>query len=345
VGSLETEAVSNSFDWWKKHVPELQSGRVVPDVYYPLVDGTFQIKDEAGVAVDLADYPRKLKDGHICEWMRIDGNPILSKQVTISVLAAYQEMSAVSDGFPFSQVKNKLLTAKLTLTNGVTGTYSATASGAEAEEIPTGLAQSIYESLATLQYDGQVTLVEAEVSSAVGMANTLNLTGGRTEWATMAAQINSIKREYGTGRTTITLGPARPLSASDLTRLFLINRGRRVWSDPGTQARGAVSGGGKVTLAKNLPKENTAAGLPMHQLFSVAAPPATGAAMIRLKAYDEPEISMRKYDASTGAPVDGTGGISVTLTACGARVLTVREVPICIDNTLKHMLVIGTEPY
>ena len=94
------------------------------------------------------------------------------------------------------------------------------------------------------------------------MGNSLNLSGGRAEWATMNAQIQSITKDFGTGRTTVTIGPARFLSAGDLTQLFLVNRMRRVYENPMTRASGmSPASGNTVGLGKNSARENTGTGL------------------------------------------------------------------------------------
>ncbi len=88
------------------------------------------------------------------------------------------------------------------------------------------------------------------------VANVLNLTGGRTDWTTMNAIIQSVRRKWGNGKTEITIGPARHLSAADLTQLFLINRLRRVWVNPSAQATAEPRPMGMWRLAP-MPRKKT----------------------------------------------------------------------------------------
>ena len=159
------------------------------------------------------------------------------------------------------------ISARMAL-NSTSATYSANSSAVAGDAVPEGLAQKIYTSLATLQYEGDVSLVEAEISGGVMMGNTLNLTGGLEEWETMNAQIQGITKDFGSGRTVVKLGPTRFLQAGDLTQLFLINRFRRVYQNPATRVSGKSSAGGQsVGLGKNTAKENSNAGLALRELM------------------------------------------------------------------------------
>jgi hypothetical protein len=264
TGSLTCSAVANTLTWWKKYIPELQSSKVAS-----FSVGAMTIKDESGTAVSLATYPNVLDDGNIAPWMKLTGGAAVNGvKVTITAIASYDQNDA--NGQPVMKFVAKELQARVTLTNGITGAYSTTASAVEAEAIPTGLAEAIYNSLATLQYEGTVQIVEQECSGSVGMGNVLNLTGGRAEWETMNALVQGVSRKYGTGQTRITIGPAKHLSAGELTQLFLINRNRRVWTNPALQGSPQLSNGA-VALADKTTKENTMMGLEEKSLLVVSA--------------------------------------------------------------------------
>jgi hypothetical protein len=152
--------------------------------------------------------------------------------------------------------------------------------------------------LNTLQYEGTLSFVQGEISGMPTVANVLNLTGGRTEWTTMKALIQTVRRKWGTGRTEITIGPARHLTAADLTQLFLINRLRRVYMNPATQATAQLSTNGTVALGANVTKENTNSGLDESNLLVLAAAlTGSDAAMVRHDAGGQ-SIVIGKFDSS-----------------------------------------------
>jgi hypothetical protein len=96
-----------------------------------------------------------------------------------------------------------------------------------AEPTPTGLAAAILSSLVNLQYQGAVTLTESEAGGVSHINKKLNILGGRTEWASMAAQIYSATYSLDSGITQINFGPAKHLGATDLFQLFRNVRNRQ----------------------------------------------------------------------------------------------------------------------
>ena len=65
--------------------------------------------------------------------------------------------------------------------------------------MPDGLAAAIQAATGMLQYDGTLELTEPECSGAAAPGQLLNLSGGRTEWATMAAQIQRVEEQIDRG--------------------------------------------------------------------------------------------------------------------------------------------------
>jgi len=221
--------VSEVRAWWASVKPELLSTKIRYIGFYDT-----EVLDENGDPVNLSNFPNMLVDGsQIQSWMRVGGDPVEGIRVTVTAKLTYDEYDEeASGGDPemadngtlIKQVTNQQLSWSGTLTNATTGWYRAiTAVG---EEIPTGLAQKLWETLSVLQYQGSVDLVESEVSRLIGPNNTLNLTGGRTEWATMAAQVQSVREADGLGLTSVTFGPPNHLNSGDLAALWRFNRAR-----------------------------------------------------------------------------------------------------------------------
>jgi hypothetical protein len=112
-----------------------------------------------------------------------------------------------------------------TLTNAVTSTYTSLTGYTQGEPTPVGLAQYLYESLVSTQYEGSYTLVGQEVSY-VQLGIVINLAGGRGEWATMNALVQQIQYDLDNGRVTISFGPCTHLTLQDLMELIRCNRTR-----------------------------------------------------------------------------------------------------------------------
>jgi hypothetical protein len=102
--------------------------------------------------------------------------------------------------------------------------YTAVGGTGTVEEIPSGLATALRAGLKELQYEGRFTRVAAECAPEIRPGDLLNLTGGRTEWATMKAQIQAVTHDLAAGTTELTFGPAAHLGAADWLELMRANR-------------------------------------------------------------------------------------------------------------------------
>jgi hypothetical protein len=90
--------------------------------------------------------------------------------------------------------------------------------------LPTGLAANYRAGLSVLQYAGQCVIEEEECSQAVHPGHLINITGGLSAWATMAAQVQEVVEELDSGRTAITFGPPAHIQLSDLVEILRIAR-------------------------------------------------------------------------------------------------------------------------
>ncbi len=268
-GNLECVAIANNLAFWKRILPELASDRVRNFTIADAMD--VKLDDGVGATnVSLASYPNWLVDGSgIAPWMSVGSTPVAGVKVTIKVHASYDVYDKDAGGNLVTKYLRKELQARITVTNGANGPYSTTLAAEEGDPIPANLSASLYNALAALQYQGAISIVQPEITSEIGIGNVLNLTGGRAEWATMRALVQQITRNYGTGRTTITIGPAAHLSAADLTQIFLVNRFRQVYHNAAAQASAVSSANSSVAFGANAPKENTNQGLPESVLRSV----------------------------------------------------------------------------
>lgn len=100
---------------------------------------------------------------------------------------------------------------------------------------PVGLAETIYESVSVLHYEGRLPLAEDECTAGPAPGKVLNLTGGLAAWATMNAVIQVVEFNIDAADTTITFGPPAHLGVRDYISLLYGNRLRNagLGSGPG----------------------------------------------------------------------------------------------------------------
>lgn len=118
-------------------------------------------------------------------------------------------------------------------TLGVPGTIYATIDLAPGEALPResgavlwGLAGHYYTALSTLHYSGTLVLKEQQCTGLLRPGKRVNLTGGRAEWATMAAVVQTTSENLMIGETTVELGPPEHLGITDFVGLMRHHRNR-----------------------------------------------------------------------------------------------------------------------
>jgi len=218
-----SSASGGVIDWWKTKFAWLND---FADGDLEVVDGTHTItienpSDYPGVTV--SNVPNELLEGSVAAWMDVLSAP-LRVQATLQYTGAETDESADVWGAS----KQRVLYARVIGTNAGTQTYSRLTSETEAEAVPDELAQALYEAVSVLAYDGVLELTEEECSGAAAPGALLNLSGGRAEWATMAAQIQRVEEAVDLGQTRVTVGPGKHLGHADLAELLRVNGQRRL---------------------------------------------------------------------------------------------------------------------
>ena len=247
--------------WWAYHAPDLMDTHNDPPQglgYYRVVPGSFSVtqarisqpNDDAatGTGLDeygtpgshanittlLTSYPNELLDTQIADWMGMrygsppSNHPVVGIVVTVVAVVSYKLQGYCDIAralVTLETITEKTLTARITLTNGITAIYTNITQSTPAEAQPEGLAEMLYTALLN-QWDGEHVRVENQITQPVTLANTLNLSGGNAAWTSMAAQIQSIREDEGSGETSVTIGPAKQLSAADLRSVQYYNRHR-----------------------------------------------------------------------------------------------------------------------
>lgn len=274
TGSIVTTAVAaiggtlaQRRAWWAAHDQRFEGSKIrfqdtaaaTNNAYLP--DAT-AVDAETGDPVDLSAYPNELVDGTIHPWMGFNAKRV---KISAKMLYAQYDVDATAgsetatNGKPIRKAVLREHHVEIVVTDGTTGTYWETLVDDPGEGVPIGLAQAVYNSLATLQYEGGYVKVEAAITAGVTHANKLNLTGGRTEWTTMNAQIQSIRKDYGRGETEIRIGPAKHLNAGEIYSLLKFLRFRQTWFSIQSRLSGAATSG-TLEITRNAPKKNTVPG-------------------------------------------------------------------------------------
>jgi hypothetical protein len=186
---------------------------------------------DADWTLDAADAPSfryfsRLTSGAITSWMAEDfghGVDLGTWVITVTILRRDGDGNIVSSS-------KRRLACKFWSTNANSGTYTRERYEEVPEdpgdEVPAGLALSLYSSWNRLLYDGRVSWVGNRYYS---LRMRLNLSNGRADWAAMAANVRQIDYNVGADACTLTLGPAARIEAE---AALAISRGVRSFRKP-----------------------------------------------------------------------------------------------------------------
>ncbi|MDB6109426.1 MAG: hypothetical protein JWR69_1176 [Pedosphaera sp.] len=238
VTSAAIDPTTTAF--WSKKVPPLADAKVasLALVSTHVNNGTsdvaagVSIKDEAGAYVSLSDFAYELVDGAVAPWMKLgSGAAVDSVAVTITAHMSYDVKSVAGGSFNHQKFEDQPHSVRIKLTNSPTATYETMTSYTEGDPVPAGLAQHLHESMEELQWEGQHVIKEKKIYAIITPGNVLNLSGGRTEWATMKAVITSVEIDFFAGRTTVSIGPEKHLGAPELVERLQIWRYRQLYTN------------------------------------------------------------------------------------------------------------------
>jgi len=216
--------------WWAERIPWLGDATI----------GTVVLHDQTRSLPALA-LPNEIIIGGVTEWM--DGQ---TREETFTALVDY--IISDENGDLVKVMHNQLISAVATTTD-LTGTitsagdptypgddaagrdmgqiYTTTLIDADdAESVPTGVAQQLYDALSVVHYEGIITLLETEVTSSVVPGNVVNIINGQSTWSTMRALVQRISENVDQGITSISVGPPTQVGPQDLIEMARANRRR-----------------------------------------------------------------------------------------------------------------------
>lgn len=333
--------------WWQQYEKPLASPYIDPASVS--ITTPSSVKDRDGADVSLSAYPYELLDGSVAPWM----NVAVVANVTIKALVSYTLYSVdvvayqaahsgalPPDNFIIKKVVNREIHVERTLCNYNTGgefeDFSIKASFAEGEPEPAGLAQSYYESLNTLRYEGTLTTLHADLPAVDLMSCKLTLAGTALTIANQLVQGTTENLVLGT--RSIQIGPPTVLDITSLMDLHRACRYRRVWNNPALRTTGDP-GASALAFGRNNSRQDTTSGNGAVDTTAVTASDVTTPANTNVVRHTAshpdhgnlPVLHVQQLDGA-GQEVDSVGSILLQLSRAMGEKLKLREAVVC-DST------------
>ena len=237
--------------------------------------GDATVIDDNGNPVNLAAYPNRIVSGTYHAWMK----NINAIRAHIKVTVQYAQYDTVGasetdpTGNQVGKVNSHELHTHVVLTNAATGmtTYTGGQYTALAETPVVGLAQNIYTSRATLDYDGSHDIIDPglpngkpatpPLAQIIGHWNVLNFSGGALAWTNANMTIAGTEIDLMTNHIRIEVGPSKHLQPQDWNSMLQFFRYRRLYIDSSVRATGYGSQANNADMPRNTADENNVHGL------------------------------------------------------------------------------------
>jgi hypothetical protein len=243
--------------------------------------GDATVEDVNGNPINLTNYPNRIVAGTYHAWMKNGSTQINAIRAIIKVKVKYTQYDTGgstpaetdTNGNIVNTVNSGELSCNITLTNAAAGVtnYTGGQYTALAETPVTGLAQNVYTSRATLDYDGSHEIVDPGIlnggsptiplAQLIGHWNVLNLSGGASAWATANMTIASTEIDLMTNHIRIEVGPSKHLQPQDWSSMLQFFRYRRLYIDSSVRATGYGSQNNNADMPLNTADENNVQGL------------------------------------------------------------------------------------
>lgn len=287
----------------------------------------------------------ELIDGQLPSWSGADSQ---HEVVTLRVQYSVKD----SAGSVVVDQRDEVFNVNITTCSVASGTFTILAEFEAGEAAPAGLAQVLYDALHPLEWEGSLELTESECSGSIALGQTVSVTGGRTEWTTMAAVVQSTEELVDDGRTVVRFGPPQHLGPRDLIELLRVNRFRLRITPQSVRSTGGASAG-SITLGESLPSENATRGLAERKFHSVMS----GSTRVDIDAQTNPQIALTTDAGSTKTvEILGSSSARIRLIGSGGQVwidtsgldgntIEFREIAVCVGGVEKRMLLLCSEPY
>lgn len=276
-----------------------------------------QVVDDTNTAIDLTKY-LYYTDQDVQTWMQVGGSPALVAHANVVGFFTYNKTTGGALAVT-PQVTRHSHSMRLKLTNAPSGLYVYQQVTNIGEAIPTGLAQAIYNELATLQWKWRHSMVQSSSSAATLPTiikpgkHMMNLSGGNIAWTDMNAAVQSVSikffREAEAGclvaETNIECGPVDILEPGYLVQLTNLFRLRnRAGIDAYARMTGAATSN-QVDLSAEAARENSvpaSADFAVHPVYA-ADPANPGFSNILTVDGTQGHIGLSQNNTASGAQV------------------------------------------
>jgi len=312
--------------WWKQKVPSLSvgipsSGPGSLSLLSTTINGggatNITVLDGNNNPVSLATYAYELlPQSSPMAWMTASGGGALQViECTVSAHFTYTKQKAVGSGtLNISTPNDHVHHVRVKLCNSASISQAFTQELNTGEGMPPNLAQSVYTSLATLQYSFSHTMVERPFNGWLKPGkHAVNLTGpeAAAAWAGMQATIQQTEYKMhldGAGNTfdnfTVKCGPVEHLEPGQLVQLFNVFANRDLGKiDPNERLTGQAGTGASVAMSDDAAKENSVTGTPDQGLQVFTAPDSANSGVTVAITHDPANgtATLAHLDSTTGA--------------------------------------------
>ena len=217
---IKTQSIrEESKQWWKNHVAILAE----------LDD--FEILQTSR----LGKLSNELVEGTITDSMNLN-----AEYDTITGEFSYQD--------EYGSEITKVISIKMATTSASSGTYTDFVPTERAEQAPTGLAKAIYDAVNSLEYDGEIQILNAKAEDYFGKR--ISIFEKNTKISNPSPTYY-VEEDLFSNTLKVKFGPPKHLYPDDISELFRINRSRKLTTltlknDTGTISANTVILGGKT---------------------------------------------------------------------------------------------------
>ena len=267
-------------------------------------------------------YTNELTTGQLTDWMTSK-----SQRLTLQCKATVVHLNG-------TQPQEIPLTFQCLSTNAHSGTFQNQQITAYPEPVPVGLARFIYDAISVPQFEGTVTLQEAEGSGSLTIGKLFNLTGGAlAEWGVMAAMVQGVTENLEAGTTQIQFGPPRHLGAGELVDLLRVNRSRIIRSAYSMRPAGTPGdSSANVDLGQNTPEKNSVSGsAPANPQVISHSVDGTGAVISHASDGGNCATQWLGVPVLGGSP-PAPGSITISLADAGGNHLKIQPISVCMNG-------------
>jgi hypothetical protein len=286
-----------SLSWWQQKLPSLTVGipasgpgslALLSTAINTGAATAISVVDGTGAYVNLALYDWELlPESAPMAWMTGTNGALAVTEAIVTAHFNYTKSKTIGTGsLAISTPNDHVHHVRIKLVNSASlaETFSQLVNTGEA--IPSNLAQTVYNSLSTLQYSFSHTIVEKPFNGWVKPGkHAVNLGGteAAAAWATMQATVQSTEYKMhldGGGNTydnfTVKCGPVEHLEPGQLVQLFNVFANRDLTKvDTNERLSGIAAQGTTVSMPSDTAQENSVPAEPDRGLQVFNAPDST----------------------------------------------------------------------